>query len=180
MIGGALTSDNDGVWSRFVQLAGGPGARYVVFATASDNPERSAAHILANLRRRGAVAGSSAGAAIMSATVIRDAEDVMSVLNGTIRDGHEIGRGLGFVGPTVITDQHFLRRGRIGRLLPVMAATGCTRGLGVEENTAAVLHGEDVGIVGAAGALFVDLATRRATRRRVRPTCAACASAAST
>jgi cyanophycinase len=228
VIGGALTSDNDAVWSRLVQLAGGPGARYVVFATASGNPERSAARIIANLRRHGAVAehvavapllpgidvarevenpkwielvrgargvyfaggaqerivdtlmpggkvtpllqavwdvyrsggvvaGSSAGAAIMSATMIRDGEDMMSLLKGTIRPGKEIDRGLGFVGDGLFTDQHFLRRGRIGRLLPVMVATGYTRGLGVEENTAAIVHNDEVEIVGAGGALFTDL-----------------------
>lgn len=228
VIGGALTSDNDAVWSRLVQLAGGPGARYVVFATAAGNPERSAARIMENLRQRGAVAehvavapqlegidlarevenpkwiemvrkargvyfaggsqerivdtlmpggrptplleavwevyrsggvvaGSSAGAAIMSSTMIRDAEDVMSVLKGTIRDGKEISHGLGFVGDGLFTDQHFLRRGRIGRLLPVMLRTGYVHGLGVEENTAAIVHGTAVEIVGAGGALYVDL-----------------------
>ena len=228
MIGGALTSDNDAVWSRLVQLAGGPGARYVVFATASGNPERSAARIIANLRSHGAVAehvavapllpgidvarevenpkwielvrgargvyfaggaqerivdtlmpggkvtpllqavwdvyrsggvvaGSSAGAAIMSATMIRDGEDMMSLMKGSIRPGKEIDRGLGFVGDGLFTDQHFLRRGRIGRLLPVMVATGYTRGLGVEENTAAIVHNDEVEVVGAGGALFTDL-----------------------
>lgn len=228
VIGGALTSDNDAVWSRLVQLAGGPGARYVVFATAAGNPERSAARIMENLRRRGAVvehvavapqiagidlarevenpkwiemvrkargvyfaggwqerivdtlmpggrptplleavrevygsggvvAGSSAGAAVMSSTMIRDAEDVMSVLKGTIRTGKEISQGFGIVGDRLFTDQHFLRRGRIGRLLPVMLQTGYVQGLGVEENTAAIVHGTAVEIVGAGGALYVDL-----------------------
>ena len=228
VIGGALTADNDAVWSRLVQLAGGPGARYVVFATAAGNPERSAGRIIANLRSHGAVAehvavapllpgidvarevenpkwielvrgargvyfaggaqerivdtlmpggkvppllqavwdvyrsggvvaGSSAGAAIMSATMIRDGEDMMSLLKGTIRPGKEIDRGLGFVGEGLFTDQHFLRRGRIGRLLPVMVATGYKRGLGVEENTAAIVHNHEVEIVGAGGALFTDL-----------------------
>jgi len=228
VIGGALTADNDAVWSRLVQLAGGPGARYVVFATAAGNPERSAGRIIANLRSHGAVAehvavapllpgidvarevenpkwielvrgargvyfaggaqerivdtlmpggkvtpllqavwdvyrsggvvaGSSAGAAIMSSTMIRDGEDMMSLLKGTIRPGKEIDRGLGFVGEGLFTDQHFLRRGRIGRLLPVMVATGYKRGLGVEENTAAIVHNDEVEIVGAGGALFTDL-----------------------
>ena len=228
VIGGAVTADNDAVWSRLVQLAGGPGARYVVFATASGNPERSAGRIIANLRRHGAVAehvavapmlpgvdvtrevenpkwielvrgargvyfaggdqarivdtlmpggkvtpllqavwdvyrsggvvaGTSAGAAVMSATMIRDGEDIMSMLRGSIRPGKEIDRGLGFVGEGLFTDQHFLRRGRIGRLLPVMVATGYTRGVGVEENTAAIVHKDEVEIVGAGGALFVDL-----------------------
>ena len=48
VIGGALRADNDAVWSRLVQLAGGPGSRYVVFATASGVPERSAARIIAS------------------------------------------------------------------------------------------------------------------------------------
>ena len=108
-------------------------------------------------RSGGVVAGSSAGAAIMSATMIRDGEDMMSLLKGTIRPGKEIDRGLGFVGEGLFTDQHFLRRGRIGRLLPVMVATGYTRGLGVEENTAAIVHDDEVEIVGAGGALFTDL-----------------------
>jgi cyanophycinase len=107
------------------------------------------------------VAGSSAGAAIMSKTMIRDAEDVMSVLKGTIREGKEISHGLGFVGDQLITDQHFLRRGRIGRLLPVMVRTGYQHGLGVEENTAAIVHRGVVEIVGAGGALFVDLAAAK-------------------
>jgi cyanophycinase len=228
VIGGALKSDNDAVWSRLVQLAGGPGARYVVFATASGNPERSATRIIANLRRHGAVAehvavaprlpgidvarevenpkwielvrgargvyfaggaqeriidtlmpdgrvtpllqavwdvyrsggvvaGSSAGAAVMSATMIRDGEDVMSLMKGTIRPGREIDRGLGFVGDELFADQHFLRLGRIGRLLPVMVATGYTRGLGVDENTAAIVHDNTVEIVGTGGALYADL-----------------------
>lgn len=228
VIGGALAPDNDAVWSRLVQLAGGPGAKYVVLATASQDPERSAARVISNLQRHGAVAahvavaplipgidvahevanpkwiemvrgargvyfaggaqerivdtllpggkvtpllqairdlyaaggvvaGSSAGAAIMSATMIRDVEDPMSALKGTIRPGKEVDRGLGFVGPRLITDQHFLRRGRIGRLLPVMVATGYQLGLGIEENTAAVVRGDDVEIIGAGGALFVDL-----------------------
>jgi cyanophycinase len=38
-IGGALRDDNAVVWSRMIELAGGPGARFVVLATASGDPE---------------------------------------------------------------------------------------------------------------------------------------------
>ena len=34
-IGGALKSDNADVWGRIVSLSGGPGAKWVVFPTAS-------------------------------------------------------------------------------------------------------------------------------------------------
>ncbi|MBL8302880.1 MAG: hypothetical protein JNM26_08925, partial [Ideonella sp.] len=55
-IGGALRADNDAVWQRLVDLAGGAGARYVVFGTASRNPARAAAQAVEALVRRGAVA----------------------------------------------------------------------------------------------------------------------------
>ena len=45
-IGGALKYDNDEVWSRLVQLAGGKGARFAVFAMASATPDKSAASIV--------------------------------------------------------------------------------------------------------------------------------------
>ena len=238
-IGGALKYDNDEVWSRLVSLAGGKGARYAVFATASGNPEKTAASIVAALNKYGAVAahiplsaklpspdyrvavndpvliakvressgiffsggaqeritealmlsngkptpmleaiwevfnkggvvaGTSAGAAIMSTTMIRDAQDVFKVLKFGARDGQEIDRGLGFVGPDIFVDQHFLKRGRFGRMLPVMLQKGYKLGLGVDENTAAIVRGDDVEIIGFKGALIVDLAMS-ATDKTVR------------
>lgn len=228
VIGGALKSDNDAVWSRIVEEAGGPGARIAVFPTAAANPERSAGLIVATLNRHGAnaetipvsprwkdldlqaqlsdpaliakvagakavffsggsqeyivdtlqpggqptamlkaiwqvfdgggvVAGTSAGAAIMSRLMFRDAQDNLQILKGQWRERQEYDRGLGFVGPDLFIDQHFLKRGRIGRMLPAMRAFGYKLGLGVEENTAAIVKGSEVDIVGARGALLVDL-----------------------
>lgn len=108
----------------------------------------------------GVVAGTSAGAAIMSVTMFRDAPSPLGVLKGRFAQGKEIGPGLGFVGPGLFVDQHFLRRGRIGRLIPVMHATGYTLGLGVEENSAAVVRGGEVEVVGGK-ALLVDLTEAR-------------------
>jgi cyanophycinase len=227
-IGGALRDDNHAVWSRLVALAGGPGARYVVFGTASGNPERSAARVVALLESHGAeaeslpvapglpgtdvaqavrdpaliarvnaangvfftggaqerivdalrpggkptplldsirgvlerggvIAGTSAGAAVMSHVMFRDAPDLLGMLKGTLRDGKEVDRGLGFTAPGVFVDQHFLRRGRLGRMLPLMQSQGLQAGIGVEENSAAILRGPEIEIVGEGGALFVDL-----------------------
>lgn len=105
----------------------------------------------------GVVAGTSAGAAIMSRMMFRDAPDNMQVLKGQWRDKREYDAGLGFLGPELFVDQHFLKRGRIGRMLPAMRAFGYTLGLGVEEDTAAVVKGSGIEIVGARGALLVDL-----------------------
>lgn len=227
-IGGALRDDNDAIWSRLVELAGGPRARYVVFGTASGDPAGSAARVVALLERHGAaaehlpvapqlpgidlgravhdpalvarvdaasgvfftggaqerivdtlrpdgratplldairgvldrggvVAGTSAGAAVMSHVMFRDAPDLLAVLKGTLRPGRELDRGLGFAAPELFVDQHFLRRGRLGRMLPLMRAEGLATGVGVEENSAAILRGHEIEVVGEGGALFVDL-----------------------
>jgi len=105
----------------------------------------------------GVVAGTSAGAAVMSTTMFRDAGDVLGVLKRGLRDGKEIDKGLGFVGPKLFVDQHFLKRGRIGRMLPLMVSRGYTLGIGVEENTAAIVHGDQIEVIGGKGALLVDL-----------------------
>jgi cyanophycinase len=108
-------------------------------------------------RRGGVIAGTSAGAATLSRTMFRDAIDVMTVMRGTLRDGTEVDRGLDLVGPDLFVDQHFLRRGRIGRMLPLLQSRGYAFGLGVEENSAAIISGHAVEVIGPGGALFVDL-----------------------
>lgn len=227
-IGGALKSDNEEVWSRLVSLAGGKGSRFVVFGTASDDPEASAKQAVELLQRRGAVAealpvapkfswvdlnkvvrdpaliakvrnakgvfftggsqerivdvlfpgghatpmleaiwdvyrrggvvaGTSAGAAIMSTVMFRDAPSVINIMKGKWVEGKQIDRGLGFVGPDLFVDQHFLKRGRFGRMIPLMMAKGYKLGLGVDENSAAVIRGDEVEVIGGKGAMLVDL-----------------------
>ncbi len=105
----------------------------------------------------GVVAGTSAGAAVMSRLMFRDAMDSLAVLKGQWRAGHEYDQGLGFVDPALLIDQHFLKRGRIGRLLPALQALGCPLGLGVDENAAVVIQGSRLEVIGGSGALLVDL-----------------------
>jgi len=228
-IGGALRDDNSAVWSRLIDLAGGPGARFVVLATASGDPEAAArgtiaaltahgavaehlrvapelkgvdlrqavrdpalidkvraangvfftggdqARIVDTLRpggvesplltairelqqRGGVVAGTSAGAAIMSRTMFRDPASVVTLLKGPLRPDQDFGAGLDFARSDLFVDQHFLRRGRLGRMLPLMHARGMTLGLGVEEDSAAILRGDQVEVLGPGGAVLVDLA----------------------
>ncbi len=106
----------------------------------------------------GVLAGTSAGAAVMSQLMFRDAMDNVAVLKGLWRAGQEYDRGLGFVREGLLIDQHFLRRGRIGRMLPALHALGCRRGLGVDENAAVVIQGARLEVIGGAGAMLVDLA----------------------
>ena len=86
----------------------------------------------------GVIAGTSAGASVMSATML---------VSGAGEESHRIGDslrlapGLGFL-PDVIVDQHFAERGRIGRLLGAVAQNPAMLGVGVDENTAIVVEGE--------------------------------------
>jgi len=125
------------------------------------NPGGVASPVLQAVRelqaRGGVIAGSSAGAAIMSSTMFRDALNPVQVMKGVMRDGKEIDRGLGFAGDQLFIDQHFLKRGRVGRMLALMLAKGYKVGLGVDENTAAIIHGSEIEIVGGSGALLLDL-----------------------
>jgi cyanophycinase len=116
--------------------------------------------------RGGVVAGTSAGAAIMSRMMFRDAQDNLGILRGHWRLGKEYDRGLGFVGPDLFIDQHFLKRGRIGRILPAMQRLGYGLGLGVEENSAAVVKDRQIEVIGARGALLVDLREARSDARQ--------------
>lgn len=105
----------------------------------------------------GVIAGTSAGAAVMSRLMFRDAMDNLAVLRGQWRAGQEYDRGFGFVVPDLLVDQHFLKRGRIGRLLPAMQRLGYRFGLGVDENAAVVIKGPSLEVIGGSGAVLVDL-----------------------
>lgn len=105
----------------------------------------------------GVIAGTSAGAAVMSRLMFRDAMDSLAVLKGQLRAGQEYDQGLGFLRPDLLVDQHFLRRGRIGRMLPALQGLGCQLGLGVDENAAVAIKGSQLEVIGGSGAVLVDL-----------------------
>jgi cyanophycinase len=114
-------------------------------------------------RKGGVVAGSSAGAAIMSSTMFYAPNTVFATLRGGITEGREIAPGLGFIGDDIFIDQHFLVRGRFARMIPAMLKKGYKFGLGIDENTAMVVDSRRrVEIVGHKGALLIDL-TRATT-----------------
>ena len=109
-------------------------------------------------RRGGVIAGTSAGAAIMSSTMFYDAKTVFGTLKQGVTEGHEIAPGLGFIGDDVFVDQHLLVRGRFARMIPAMLKKGYQIGLGIDENTAMVVDAQrEVEIVGYSGALLIDL-----------------------
>jgi cyanophycinase len=106
------------------------------------------------------VAGTSAGAAMMSRIMIAggSAEDAVThgVVAGSGRDGVQLREGMGFFESGII-DQHFLARGRIGRLLvSVLQQDSPQIGFGIDENTALVVDGDFARVVGVSGVVVVD------------------------
>lgn len=116
-------------------------------------------------RNGGVIAGTSAGAAIMSSTMFYDAKPVLTTLKLGVSEGREIAPGLGFIGDDVFIDQHLLVRGRFARMLPAMLKKGYKLGLGIDENTAMFVGpNREVEVVGYKGALLLELGDASADR----------------
>jgi cyanophycinase len=101
--------------------------------------------------RGGVVAGTSAGASVMSDTML---------VRGSSAESHRIGDlhmapGLGLI-RDVIIDQHFAERGRIGRLLGAVAQNPRVLGVGIDEDTAIVVQGERFDVLGSGAVYVVD------------------------
>lgn len=109
-------------------------------------------------RRGGVIAGTSAGAAVLSRVMFSDPDTVLSTLKQGVQFGKEIDEGLGFLDHAWFVEQHCLTRGRFARALVAMHSQGLKYGIGVDENTACVVrNGEEVEIVGYKGAVVLDL-----------------------
>jgi cyanophycinase len=108
--------------------------------------------------RGGVIAGTSAGAAIMSQTMFFQPDTTLSVLQGGPAAARVLAPGLGFIGDKVFVDQHFLARGRFGRMLPALRHAHLDLGIGVDENTAIAVTGQDqVEVLGDSGVIVMDL-----------------------
>ena len=66
-------------------------------------------------------------------------------------------RGLGLMGEEWLVDQHAFTAGRFAEILVAMRQLGIARGLGVGTDTAAVVEGGRLEVVGAGGVLLLDL-----------------------
>jgi cyanophycinase len=96
------------------------------------------------------VVGTSAGASVMSDTMIIHGTDEESPKKCTLK----MAPGLGLI-KGVIIDQHFAQRGRIGRLLVGIAENPHCLGIGIDEDTAIVVKDEGIFRVIGSGAVYV-------------------------
>ncbi|MBU3203794.1 cyanophycinase [Clostridium algidicarnis] len=94
--------------------------------------------------------GTSAGASVMSHTMIIEGNDDESPRKCTLK----MAPGLGFI-KDIIIDQHFAQRGRIGRLLVGIAENPEVLGIGIDEDTAIVVNRNGRFKVIGSGAVYV-------------------------
>jgi cyanophycinase len=110
--------------------------------------------LAATLRRRHAegmvVAGTSAGAAVLSRHMISMGESGSTPRRRLV----QMAQGLGFA-PDLVIDQHFRRRDRMGRLITALSYNPEPLGVGVDEDTAALIDADGVMTVLGSGAVMV-------------------------
>lgn len=108
---------------------------------------------LFSARDRGAVvAGTSAGASAVAAHMVAFGRPGASPRHRMVH----ISAGLGLI-EDVIVDQHFEQRGRMGRLLAAVAISPKLLGLGLDEDTAAIVYADrTLEVVGKGSVTVVD------------------------
>lgn len=102
-------------------------------------------------RNGGVIAGTSAGASMMSDTMLVKGSSRTSFRVGDVR----MAPGLGLL-PNVIIDQHFAERGRIGRLIGAVSQNPRELGIGIDEDTAIVVQGDEFRVIGSGAVYLVD------------------------
>jgi len=102
------------------------------------------------------VAGTSAGASILSAhMMVPSAIPGLATSNGSPRkSATDLVSGFGVL-QDIIIDQHFSQRGRMGRLLEAFAANPGLIGLGIDEDTAALIEPSGLLTVLGSGAVTI-------------------------
>ncbi len=152
-------------------FTGGDQSRIADVLRPGGEPSPADAAIRRVRNRGGVVAGTSAGAAMMSDPMIGGGSSSEAFEHGVTPKEDALGvwmrDGMGFLAPALV-DQHCLARGRIGRLLVALAEDGMRRfGLCVDEDTALVVDGRQGRVIGASGVAVLDLgATSRSESGR--------------
>lgn len=95
------------------------------------------------------IVGTSAGASVMSEVMVVQGDDDESPRKCTLK----MAQGLGFV-KSIIIDQHFAQRGRVGRLLSGIAQNPEVLGIGIDEDTALIVKDSGMAEVLGSGAVY--------------------------
>lgn len=96
-------------------------------------------------------AGTSAGAAAASESMILDGGSEKALLKGEVVTA----TGFGLVG-NIIFDTHFIKRGRIGRLFQIVVTNPKILGIGLEEDTGLLFYNNKMEAIGPGMTILVD------------------------
>ncbi|MBD1924364.1 cyanophycinase [Microcoleus sp. FACHB-831] len=99
------------------------------------------------------VGGTSAGAAMMPDIMIIEGDSETNPRVNVV----DMGPGMGFL-PGIVVDQHFLQRGRLGRLISALAQQPAVLGFGIDENTAVIVSDNKFEVIGEGAVTVVDVA----------------------
>ena len=98
------------------------------------------------------IAGTSAGAAMMPDITIVEGEGETNPRLDTV----VLEPGMGFL-PQVTIDQHFAQRGRLGRFISALIQQPAVLGFGIDEDTAMIVNGDEIEVIGAGAVTIVDV-----------------------
>lgn len=98
------------------------------------------------------IAGTSAGAAVFSDTMIYEGKSEEGLFKGRVLTTS----GFGFV-ENIVFDTHFMSRGRIGRLVQIVTTNPTCIGVGIGEDSGVVLNGNGlIEVIGTGQVIVVD------------------------
>ncbi|OLS23463.1 MAG: Cyanophycinase [Candidatus Heimdallarchaeota archaeon LC_2] len=110
--------------------------------------------IKARLEKGIIIAGTSAGATAMSTTMI-----TWGRADEMVKGNLQLSPGIGFISNMVI-DSHFIKRGRISRLLHLVALNPGSLGIGLAENSGILVSGDEsypiLEVIGSRQVIVVD------------------------
>jgi cyanophycinase len=98
------------------------------------------------------LAGTSAGASAMASHMVAFGQSGPTPKHRMV----QLAAGLGVI-QNVVIDQHFEQRGRVGRLLALVAQSPALLGIGVDEDTCAIVHPDrTLQVMGKGAVTIVD------------------------
>lgn len=136
--------------AKLIYIGGGDQVRFM--ETINSNPEVK--DLLKSAYQNGKmIAGTSAGAAVMSEVMITGNQlkykDYENTFDNIEIKNVETKQGLGFI-KTAVIDQHFVVRSRYNRLLSLIIENPTYKGIGIDEGTAILVKNGSAEVVGRA------------------------------
>ncbi|MGB0525045.1 MAG: cyanophycinase [Flammeovirgaceae bacterium] len=141
--------------ANLIYISGGDQNRFMEIVKGTSIEES----ILAAYQAGAVIAGTSAGAAVMSDKMITGNElrhpDYRSTFRNIESQNIEIKAGLGLI-KTAIIDQHFVKRSRYNRLFSAVIEYPDLLSIGIDESTAIVVSGDSATVTGNSQVILME------------------------